>query len=223
VTTLWMFMPWLPYWLSAGHLWGRCEFLNGLELVRARPTVGEFVRNELPTLQIKFAVEEFDVDCFDWNGFTIVSEKMRQAMALGPSDIQYFDVESGRAAPLPRSKHYQIMHVPVTEDVSDPERSDYSLRHRPQGDEVFGIPGAVAFRPDAEPAHEIFFDRFFKVVFCTDELALRVLRAGCTEIRFLDPADLRGGNRFRTLRGVEESNWDAKRKTFCNRLIREIP
>jgi hypothetical protein len=144
-------------------------------------------------------------------------------MALGRSDIQYFDVDFSQPAPLPRSKHYQIMHVPVIEDVSDLERSEYALRHRPQGVEVLGIPGAVAFRSDAEPAHEIFDDRFFKVVFCTDELALRVLRAGCTQMRFLDPADLRGWNRFRTLRGVEESNWDAKRKRFCNTLIREIP
>ena len=223
MTTFWMFTPWIPYWLNAGHLMGRCEFLNGMELVRARPANGEFVRNELPTLQIEFAAEDFDPDCFDWNGFTLVSEKMRRAMALGPSDIQYFDVDSSGTAPLPRSKHYQIMHVSVAEDVSDPERSEYSLRHRPEGVELFGHPDAVAFRPDAEPAHEIFYDRFFKVVFCTDALALRVLRAGCTEMRFLDPIDLRSWNRFRTLRGIEKSEWDPRRKIFRNKLIQEIP
>ena len=47
-----------------------------------------------------------------------------------------------------------------------------------------GAPDAVAFRADAEPAHEIFYDRFFKIVLCTDEFALRVLRAGCTGMRF---------------------------------------
>jgi uncharacterized protein DUF1629 len=221
--TFWVFRPWLPHWLNAGHLSGRCEFLNGMELVRARPVDGEFLRNELPTLQIKFAAEDFDPDCFDWNRFTLVSEKMRHAMALGPSDIQYFDVDSSRAAPLPRSKRYQIMHVPVAEDVSDPERSDYTLRHRPEGIQLFGFPGAIAFRPDAEPDHEIFYDRFFKVAFCTDAFALRVLQAGCTGMRFLDPADLRGWKRFRTLRGVEESEWDPKRKSFRDKLIREIP
>jgi hypothetical protein len=135
----------------------------------------------------------------------------------------YFDVDSRRATPLPRSKHYQIMHVPVTEDVSDPERSEYSLRYRPEGTEVFGLPDAVAFRPDVEPVHEILYDRYFKVAFCTDAIALRVLRAGCTGMRLLDPADLRGWNRFRTLRGVEESEWDPKRKSFRDKLIREIP
>ena len=62
-----------------------------------------------------------------------------------------------------------------------------------------------------------------KAVFCTDELALRVLRAECTGMRFLDPMDLRSWNRFRTLRGLEQSEWGRKRKTFRNKLIREIP
>jgi hypothetical protein len=52
---------------------------------------------------------------------------------------------------------------------------------------------------------------------------LRVLRAECAEVRFLDPADLRGWNRFRTLRGVEETEWVPARKTFRNKLIQEIP
>jgi hypothetical protein len=42
-------------------------------------------------------------------------------------------------------------------------------------------------------------------------------------MRFLDPLDLRGWKRFRTLRGVEESEWDQARETFRNKLIREIP
>jgi hypothetical protein len=217
----WGFSPWLPDWLNSGHLIGRCKFLNGMELARVRPRDGEFVRDELPTLQIEFAPEDFNPDCFDWNGFTVVSEKMRRAMALGPSDIQYFEVDSSRAAPLPQSKRYQIMHVPVTEDVSDPEHSKYSLRHRPEGVELWGRPASVAFRPDAEPAHEIFYDRFFRVIFCTDALALRVLKAGCTGMRFLDP-DLHN-DRFRTLRGVEKSEWDPAQKARRNKLIREIP
>jgi hypothetical protein len=211
----------MPYWLDAGSVMGRCEFLNGMELVRARPASGEFVRGALPTLQIEFAAEDFDPDCFNWARFTLVSEQMRRAMALGPSDIQYFEVDSSRAPPLPRSKRYQIMHVPVTEEVSDPEHSEYMLRHRPEGVELFGRPFVVAFLADAEPAHEIFYDRFFKLTFCTDALALRVLKAGCTGMRFSDP-DLRNGL-FRTLRGVEDSKWDPTQKAMRDNLIREIP
>ena len=119
----WMFTPWLPSRINAGQLIGRCEFLNGAEMVRERLVNGEFYRSGLPTAQIEFTDEDYDQDCFEWKGFTFVSEKMRRATALGPSEIQYLDVDSSRSAPLPRSKLYQIMHVPVTEDVSNPERS----------------------------------------------------------------------------------------------------
>ena len=222
--TLWVFTPWVPESVNPGRLWGRCEFLNGEELARAQPVEGEFSADGLPTAQIAFSDGDYDEDCFQWRGFTFVSETMRRAMALGPSDIQYFEVDSSRSAPLPRSKHYQIMHVPVTEDASDPERSEYFFDHLPGGAEAAYDPKAVAFRPDIDPQHDIFCDRFFRIVLCTDELALRVLRAGCTGMRFLDPVDLRGFERFRTLRGVEEEReWDRKQKAFRNRLIREIP
>jgi hypothetical protein len=225
VKTFWTFTPWLPWQRNAGQFLGRYEFLNSAKVLRARPVDGEFARTRLPTAQIKFIAEDFDKDCFQFGALTFVSEKMRRAMALGPSDIQYFDVDTSQSTPLPRSKLYQIMHIPVTEDVSEPEHSDFLFRQRPDGIEVIGDPTVVAFRPNAEPAHEIFHDRFFKVVYCTDEFALRVLRAGCTGMRFLDaghPFGVSSGH-HRTLRGVEEDEWDQRRKIFRSKVIREIP
>jgi hypothetical protein len=64
-----------------------------------------------------------------------------------------FDVDSCGSASLPRSKRYQLMRVPVAEDVTDPERSDHTGAHVP-----------VAFSLDAKPAREIFYDRLFKIV-----------------------------------------------------------
>ena len=223
----WMFTPWLPNSVNAGQWLGRCDLLNSPEIRRALPAPGEFARNAVPVARMTFADESYDRDCFQIGPLTFVSEKLRRAMALGPADIQYFDVDVDRSqsAPLPLSKHYQLMHVPVAEDVSDPEHSEYTLRHRPDGLELFGCPDAVTFRPGAEPAHDIFYDRFFQLTFCTDELALRVLWAGCTGLRFVDPARLkRGLGPYRTLRGVEEDNvWDPVRKIHTVALIREIP
>jgi hypothetical protein len=189
------------------------------------PAAGEFAVAALPTARLEFTREDFDDDCFRLGTFMFVSEEMRRVMALGPSDIEYFDVDTSQSAPLPRSKRYQLMHVPVAEDVTDPERSDYKFRHRPEGVELWGFPDAVAFRPDAAPTHEIFYDRFFKIALCTDEFALRVLRSGCTGMRFLDPTQLdHVGSCRRTLRGVEKSNeWDPVRKISYTKLIREIP
>ena len=73
----------------------------------------------------------------------------------------------------------------------------------------------------AAPAHEIFYDRFFKIALCTDEFALQ---AGGAGMRFLDPTHLiLGGSHHRTLRGVEELGaWDPVRKSLRSKLIREI-
>ena len=86
-------------------------------------------------------------------------------------------------------------------------------------------PIAVAFQPEARPVHEIFVDRFFKAVYCTDAFAVRVLEAGCTGVRFLDPATPFGVQRgyHRTLRGVEEDEWDSGKKVFRSKLVRELP
>jgi hypothetical protein len=221
-----MFMPWLAYYVSLGKLSKHCTFSNDAEMFRSHPAAGEFAKKAPPTAKLRLTLENFDFDCFPRSSFTLVSEKMRSAMALGPNDVQYFDVDASQSARLPQSKHYQIMHIPVTEDVSDPENSDYLCQHLPDGSVMAGSPLAVAFRSDAEPTHEIFYDRFFKAPYCTDELALRVLRAGCTGIRFFDPTRPFGGDAsaFRTVRGVEqEVKWDPFRKILRTKLIQEIP
>jgi hypothetical protein len=222
--TFWVVTPWSPHW-DWRPFWSGYEFSNVAEISPLLPAAGEFAGAAVPASRIEFTIEDFSDDCFRLGKFMFVSEKMRRVMALGPADIQYFDVDSSQSAPLPRSKRYQLMHVPVVEDVTDPDRSDYKFRHRPEGDELWGAPDAVAFRPDAEPAHEIFYDRFFKIALCTDEFALRVLRAGCTGMRFLDPAQLNGaGSCHRTLRGVEKTDeWDPVRMVSYTKLLREIP
>jgi hypothetical protein len=225
VKTFWVVTPWFPHWGNWKPLWSGYEFGNAAELLPLLPPAGEFAGASLPTARLEFTREDFDEDCFQLGKFMFVSEEMRRVMALGPADIQYFDVDSSGSTPSLRSKRYQLMHIPVAEDVTDPERSDYTFRHRPEGNELWGVPDAVAFRPDAAPAHEIFYDRFFKIALCTDEFALRVLQAGCTGMRFLDPTRLTyAGHCYRSLRGVEKDNeWDPVRKISYTRLIRDIP
>jgi len=220
----WVVTPWSPHWDNWKPFWSGYEFRNAAEMLPLLPAPGEFSGAALPIARLEFTREDFDDDCFRLGKFMFVSEKMRRAMALSSSAIQYFEVDSSGSAPLPWSKRYQLMHVPIAEDVTDPERSDYTFRHRPEGVELWGAPKAVAFRPDAEPGHEIFYDRFFKIALCTDEFALRVLRAGCTGMRFLDPARLNlVGACHRTLRGVEKTDeWDPVQKISYVKLIREI-
>jgi hypothetical protein len=228
----WMFVYWAHYHGNAG-LSGHCTASRiSKPSLEAQPSEEEpsregprtFVPDGLLAAKLALTLESFELDCFHWNEFTFVSEKMRSAMALGPSDIQYFDVDASESAPLPRSKNYRTMHVPVTEDVADLENSDYICRHRPDGSVVqAGMPLSLAFRRDAEPTHEIFYEKHFNVIYCTDEFAVRVLQAGCSGAFFFDPSRPFGGEiRLRTLRGVEEIvKWT--KKLFRTKLIRPIP
>ena len=221
--TFWMFMPWMPL-ISGAKIRNRCTILRTSEISDEGPVAGRFVRDGLLTVKLILTLEDFDLDCFSRNGFTFVSEKMRHAMALGPSDIQYFEVDASESAPLPRSKHYMTMHVPVTEDVADLQNSDYLIEHHSDGSQGVGTLFSLVFRIDARPAHEIFHERSFKHIYCTDEIALRVLQAGCSGAFFVDPSRWSGGGnlRFRSLRGLEEVvEWDSK--VMRTELVREIP
>ena len=140
------------------------------------------------------------------------------------TEIQYFDVDASESARSGAIKHYQIMHIPVTEDVSDPKSSDYCATHKVRWFRSRQAPARLAFRPDADLAHEIFHDRSFKIVYCTDEFALRVLRAGCSGAFFFDPPRSFGDDykRIRTLRGVEEVvKWS--RGSLRTKLVQEMP
>ncbi len=132
-------------------------------------------------------------------------------MALGSRDVQYVPVDASRSAPVPRSKNYMIMHVPAVENISAPDRSIY---HGTAGTPERPIlVGRIAIRHDADPKHDIFRDSFFPgFVFCTDELAVRVLQRQCSGIRFVDPWCIHEPLRFRSLGGIEEESRDAGRE-----------
>ena len=222
--TFWKFVYWMQQY-GDEKLPEHCTVLYTSNLVQPGSRAEGFVLDGLLTAKLTLTLEDFERDCFCWNDLIFVSEKMRNVMALGPSDIQYFDVDASESAPLPRSKNYQTMHVPVTEDVSDLKNSDYLCHHHPDGSTTAESPYTLAFCPDAQPAHEIFYDRSFKAIFCTDELVLRVLRAGCTGAVFFDPSHCFGtpALRIRTLRGVEEFvKWDPSKNILRTKIIRKI-
>lgn len=222
---LWIFRPWFPYEIGLKELGRHCAILNSQDLFNAGYYAGQF-RPDLPVAQLKLTLENFDTDCFMYDSRTFVSERMRRIMALEPSAIQFFDVDASQSAPAPRSMNYQIMVIPLTEEASDPSQSSYMSFDLPDTEKKIIHAQRIAVRPDFEPAHELFHDRFFTEAFCTDEFAVRVLKAGCTGMRFFDPAQLSIGMpmRFRTLRGIEEEGeWDPVRKIEHTKLVDVIP
>jgi hypothetical protein len=226
MNTIWHFTPWLPRGIGMDRMVEHCAFANGEEMFRAHPAADKFAPDSFPTAQLKLTLEDFSVDCFFEQTYTLVSQELRNAMALGPQDVQYLPVDSSLSAPLPRSKNYMIMHVPIVENVSDIDRSDYSSESLPGSSKKLISAREVAIRRDADPKREIFRDKFFLGhVLCTERFAVKVLQSRCTGVRFLDLKyfSLKEPKRFRTLRGIEEEGWDYAKDEPCTKLIQAIP
>ena len=150
--------------------------------------------------------EDFGDDYFTWGGCMFVSEKMRNAMALDASVVEFLEVDDSQSAALPRSKNYQMMLPRLEDDLSEESRFG-----RPKSGRAPREASTIAIRPDFEADCDLFYDSFFSdVLFCTDALALRVLEAGCAGMSFVDPLGHRNGVRpvRRTLTGVEEGAFD---------------
>lgn len=204
------------YWIVQAWLSGddfevlakRCSMPHAAEVWEARQPSGTVWR-DFPTARLKVPIDGFAADCFTWEGFTFVSKRLRAAMALPENATQFFDVDLSQSSQSVQACDYKIMSVSALEDAID-------LSAEPA---VTSRDGAVigfgkAFYPDFQPAYDVFHDRMVRGhVFCTDALALRVLSAGCTSIRFFDPARFQflPTDTFRTLRGVEWENWETSR------------
>lgn len=228
MSNIWYFVPWLPDEPGLDRLGEYCRFVNVDEMFRAWRDAKEPTPSDFPTARLELTLESFSLDCFIWGAnaraYTLVSQDLRDAMALGPRDIEYLPVDASLSAPLPRSKNYQIMRVPVVENISDPGRSDYEIRN------IAGLPQKViwatrmAIRQHANPAHEIFQDSFFPGTFCTEKFAVRILQRQCTGVRFYDPEHFDSNPaRLRSLRGIEEETWDPVQEKFHTKLLQAIP
>jgi hypothetical protein len=176
-----------------------------------------------PAADLILKREDFDVDYFAWGGCNFVPERMRQAMALDSSEIRFFEVDASQSASLPRSKNYQMMEPTVMEDVLDVVKSGHS-QIAPGHFEPLHI-DSMSDRQDAAPTHDLFYERSCSwILLCTDLLAMRILKAGCTGMTFTDPNRHHGGaaSRYRTLRGIEEFvDWDQE-SVEITRLIQAI-
>jgi hypothetical protein len=160
-----------------------------------------------PAAELILKREDYDADYFIWGGCMFVSARMRDAIALDSSEVRYFEVEDSRSAPRARAKNYQIMEPLWYDYIFDEEGSVYWTDSTPPPNE-YGPTEIykLVFFEDAEARHDIVYDSFFAtIVLCTDELAVRVLDAGCTGVQFIDPRGLRQADvqRRRTLEGVE--------------------
>lgn len=206
--TFWWFREHLPHRFPLQRLVEQCAFTNASEVFQAFTPIGQQLHTPPPTPRLRLMIEDFDVDCFQWEGLTLVSERLRDALALEPEEVQYFAVDSTQCATLPKSMDYKIMHICVTDDVSDRNASDFELvRLNDDEPPMPLIVRSIKLRPDVKPLYPLFRDRFFLGYrLCTDELALRVLRSGCSGVRFIHLYDVDEPRpRVRGIEGIQRA------------------
>lgn len=227
LNNIWNFFPCVPVHIDERELVKRCKILNERALAKAGyPSWKTFSINEFPIAQLVVKMDNFDLDILHTGARYFISERLRDAMRLESSGVMYFDVDTSRSSRSVRDKNFKVMEVTAVENVSIPEMSKYKLFYFKTAD----VPPtksiySIAMREDAAPGHALFRDHFFPRMFCTDELAVRVLKAGCIGVSFLDPAQMSVGApmRFRTLRGVEELvGWDPVSRTETWKLVHSI-
>jgi hypothetical protein len=152
-------------------------------------------------------------DYFYHDGYTIVSRRMKEAMAQEEEVVQFVPVALVRGGPQAQAQDYHIMRILARQPAMDLERSECDieeLTNRKNG-QKFKRPRFVTrfvLLDDLCPRSEIFLvDELPSRVLVTDSVAHSVLQAGCTGVEFRDPANKQSGmriDRYRTLEGVAE-------------------
>ncbi len=155
----------------------------------------------------------FAPDFFIFDGRRFCSRQLRDALAQPPHVVQYTPVEILAGGEQVRAQDYRVLRVLARQPAMDLERSECDLED--WVNRITGVPQKVPLFIDRfvllaglHPKTDIFrMDESPSYVLVTDALAMRVLRAGCTGLEFVDPACPRRGPRvvrYRTADAVGE-------------------
>lgn len=222
VSKIWKMEPWFPYELDGVVFNAAVSVNNWEELMAAK--VGRSRWLTMPPVDLTLDLDDVAVDCFDMDAFTFVSKAMRDALSPSTECVDYVEVLPDRLSPAARRMDYRVLNVFALEDAIDLEVSEYTLLELP-GRPPTPMFGPIALKAELIPKHELFRDRAFPGgPFAVDAVALRVLKAGCTGVRFCDPSTFARPSRFRSLRGLEaEGDYNTMTKTMQTTLVEAIP
>lgn len=167
---------------------------------------------EVPPPRLALPARLFAPDFFYSGSFIFVSRLLREVLALPPEVVEYTPAEVVDPVEAVQAKDYQRMRVlPEEAGALDPERSGCEIKEYPSpinGQMVrrFGWPDPIVLHPGFRPRTPLFrLAESPTIVLATDELAQRVMAAGCTGIHFEDFGVSRRGMhvaRRRTATGV---------------------
>jgi len=162
----------------------------------ARRELLEF--NGMPVPVFMIADPAFSFDYFQPAKFSCASLRLRQALDLTDAVIRYRDIDFVQAPPAVRAQEYQAFHVVPFADLIDWSRTaglslevprpDGSIRKRwfMAPPNPVGPPNRAYWREDFTPPAPLFHAAGTPWTLATDALADKVMRAGITDLTFLD-------------------------------------
>lgn len=174
------------------------------------------IRDDYTPLQLNLPDGDWPApDHFTFGLFNFVSARLRDALALPPDDVQYLAIELAAGGARAIAQDYRLFRPLRHQAAMDGPRSLFGA----YGEQVNGPPPigerwflrTLAIRTDLVPCADLFWvDEAPATLLATDALALRVIKAHCTGIRFRDPLTLSYSDGFireRSARGVRVTKY----------------
>ncbi|MBV9782488.1 MAG: hypothetical protein JO264_01580, partial [Acidisphaera sp.] len=82
---------------------------------------------DFPTLRLAMPQEAIAPDFFHYDGYRIVSRRLRDAVAQPEDVVQFIPIELVSGSPRARAQHYQLMHLLARQPAMDLDRSECTL------------------------------------------------------------------------------------------------
>jgi hypothetical protein len=153
--------------------------------------------NDMPMPIFRIADPAFRLDYFN-TGLSCASLRLRHALGLTEAVIRYRDIDLDQSPPAVREQEYQAFHVLIVADPVDWSRTASVVLDVPRPDGSIRKQRYVAPPDPAGPPDRIYWRDDFKApaplfravgtpwTLATDSLADKVMRAGITDLAFLD-------------------------------------
>jgi hypothetical protein len=162
-------------------------------------------------------------DFFKIEGWYFVSLHMREVMGLPDWAVSYVPAVIETGSRRAHAHNYALMYPLAIGDAIDEQASVCTIEQYSSaktGNLVTDIGGfgQVRFKSGLKVPSDLFINAVNSIlIFATDELAQRVLAAGCTGVQFEHPLwfhEAHGNYVIRTVDGMGHIQWDAAGQSF---------
>ena len=147
---------------------------------------------EIPPCQLVLPEKGFSPDYFTYGAQDFASRRLREALAQPAEVVEFVPIELVSGGEEARDQDYRLMRVLAEQPAMDLDRSDCKIREQVnwvtgERRQTAEFPNNIVLLDDFQARTSLFrVQEYATAILITDALALRVLQAGCTGVRFDD-------------------------------------